>query len=167
MQEPWSLAANTNAVVRSELARRVNGFCLHEGRLTAMRWLICFVRISGNGCYFDGGTGKHVAVVGRPRPHDFDVFADMFGGGEPFPDKGGDAEKLALVWKGCAQATGHPTQDSNHPLVKEPQRAEALEIILPFLQRTIWDSAKRNLFADTVTNWKPWVPWKERAKQLV
>src|SRR5262245_23338360 len=105
MSAPWSQAANAGAQVSSQLARRVNGFCMWEGRLTAMRWLIGFVGISGTGCYFDAATGKHIAVVGRPKPFRFDVFSSMFDGGDLFPDKGPDAEKLALVWKGCTQAT--------------------------------------------------------------
>lgn len=98
MRAPWSLAANARAEVRSELARRVAGFCLHEGQLTAMRWLITFVRISGTKCCFDSATRKHVAVVGQPAIKPFDVFSNMFDGGRSFPDKGQDAEKLALVW---------------------------------------------------------------------
>jgi hypothetical protein len=53
---------------------------------------------------------------------------------------------LAQVWGGCSQASGHATTDTHvhHPINEKPL-AEALTIILDYLQAGIYDTAGTKL----------------------
>jgi hypothetical protein len=57
---------------------------------------------------------------------------------------------LAKVWKGCSQASGHPTQDTNHPPVNPKALDEALRIIVEHLGRTIYSGGLANLLAQNL-----------------
>jgi hypothetical protein len=74
-----------------------------EGRLAGMRWLIEFVGISEL-------NGK----PRRPNRQDVDVSIAKIARGHEIDLASPEAVLLSKVWKGCSQASGHPTQDSNH-----------------------------------------------------
>ena len=110
-----------------------------EGRMAGMRWLIEFV-----------GVAAH--PNGEPRPpkrRKTDVSIKCIQGGEEIDLDSSEAATLAKVWQGCAQASGHPTQDSNHPPVDPAALNEAMKIIIGHLERTIYKATDRNLVAQT------------------
>ena len=119
--------------------------CMHnaiwEGRLTAIRWLIMFVGVAEK-------NGK--AVPFSLKHPQSDVRIDRFNGGKLFDAATNNALKLALVWKGCSQATSHPTQGTKHPPVNEPQLAEALTIIIDHLDQTIYAKNGLSLLHETM-----------------
>jgi hypothetical protein len=94
-----------------------------EGRLAATRWLIEFVGIK------QGKGGKYPD----------DVHIQDFDGGVPL-----NRQTLASVWKGCSQASSHPTS-GNHPAVDEKHLANSLAIVLEHLQNTIYQTAGKTL----------------------
>jgi hypothetical protein len=111
-----------------------------EGRMAGMRWLIDFVGIAAD------SNGK----PRRPtRYGDADVSITCIQGGEKMDLASSDAATLAKVWKGCSQASGHPTQDSNHPPVDPTALDEAMRILIRHLERTIYAASSRNLVAET------------------
>ncbi len=110
-----------------------------EGRMAAIRWLIEFVGIRD----FNGKPG-------HPKPRRTDVSITCIQGGEPIDPSSHDAAILAKVWKGCSQASGHPTQDTNHPPVDSPALDEALRIIVDHLKRTIYSASPDKLVAKTL-----------------
>jgi hypothetical protein len=59
-------------------------------------------------------------------------------------------KKLKAAWKGCSQATGHPTQGTRHPKVDEPQLAAALQIVIDHLQATIYQARGLNVATETL-----------------
>jgi len=80
-----------------------------------------------------------------------DMRIDAISGGVLMDTNAPEALILARVWKGCSQATSHPTQDTNHPDVSEEPLAEALHIIIYHLEKTIYAANGRNLFNSTIT----------------
>jgi hypothetical protein len=70
---------------------------------------------------------------------------DRIDGGVLFDIKGAAASKLASAYKACSQACSHPTVDTNHPKIGEPELIEALTIIVNHLQSTIYDHKKLRL----------------------
>jgi hypothetical protein len=101
-----------------------------------MRWLIFFVGIMEKG-------GKAIETIYTTKATD--VWIGRFDHGQMFDPKSSDAAKLALVYKGCTQATGHPTEGTNHPNITEQPLSEALQIVINHLQKTIYDAQGRNL----------------------
>ena len=148
MRAPWILPPVPIAGMDSHQV--ISLWCLGnsnwEGRLTAMRWLIMFLGISGN------ASTQTKGVPARPelRPNGHDARIDMLDGGVLFPLQGNDAETLALVWKGCTKATSHPTEGSGHPDVTEKPLAAALHIVIAHLEGTIYAEKNRSLFEDTL-----------------
>lgn len=116
---------------------------MHEGRMTSMRWLVMFVGI--------GDIDKETGIPQRPFIKEAlqDVMIDRFRGGRLFEPKAPDAPKLSRVWKGCRQATSHPTEGTNHPAVSAEKLAEALSIVIDHLERTIYPANGKNLFDAT------------------
>ena len=108
--------------------------------MTAMRWLILFVGVSGK---------DNAPVEARFRlPTDMRI--DRLDGGILFDLNSPEAIVLEKIWRGCSQATSHPTQDTNHPNVEVGPLAEALQIIITHLERTIYAAKGRSLLHDTL-----------------
>jgi hypothetical protein len=106
--------------------------------MASMRWLIEFVGVADS-------KGK----PSLPKPHPKDISITCIQGGEKIDLTSPEAETLAKVWKGCSQASGHPTQDSNHPPVDPKTLDEALGIIVKHLEQTIYAANDRNLVTET------------------
>lgn len=100
-----------------------------------MRWLIMFVGISER-----NGTPVRYKVS-RPTH----VVIEQFDGGVAILLNTGEAQALAQVWLGCSQATSPPTQGTNHPDIGEKALANAFQIIVSHLQKTIYDHARMDL----------------------
>jgi len=79
-----------------------------------------------------------------------DVRIDRFNGGVPISTTSTVALPLALVWKGCSQATSHPTTDSGHPDVTEQPLADALTVVINHLQQTIYQTAGMTLLNEVM-----------------
>jgi hypothetical protein len=110
-----------------------------EGRLAAMRWLIELV-----------GVCERKGEPDRPRPFPTAVSIKSIQGEDQRIDLSSDEAKfLAKVWTGCSQASGHPTQGTNHPPVDNPTLDKALRIIVEHLQRTVYSGPTRDLIAET------------------
>lgn len=142
MHAPWNLMRKKLVLetIDDQIAFRCTGNSVWEGRMTAMRWLILFVGIQEEGGF---------AIEARLRkPTDMRI--DAIRGGLVLTPSRPEAQKLALIWKGCSQATSHPTQDTNHPDVSERPLAEALEIVIEHLQTTIYSANRRSLLQDTL-----------------
>lgn len=133
MRGQWALPAlifqgpSVNAV-----AVRCIGNSIWEGRHTGLRWLIEFVGI--------------IQSAGLPaafslKRGEFDMRIDRMAGGVVIARTSPEAKILAPVWKGCTQASSHPTMDTNHPEIREPILADALHIVVEHLQRTIYAHA--------------------------
>lgn len=112
-----------------------------EGRMVAMRWLIDFVGVAAN----REGTPR------LPRRYsEADVsITDI--GGQKIELSSPEAATLAKVWQGCAQASSHPTQGSNHPPVDPMTLDHALRIIVTHLQRTIYSDSPGKLVLETLS----------------
>jgi hypothetical protein len=111
-----------------------------EGRFAAMRWLIEFVGVG------ERKKGK----PGPPSRRGNDVSINMIDGGKEIDLDSHEAEILADVWKGCSQASGHPTQDTDHPDVSIPALDKALKIIVRHLEQTISSTDPDRLIAETL-----------------
>lgn len=105
-----------------------------------MRWLIEFVGVVDS-------KGK----PGRPNRRSVDVSIAQIMGGREIDLGSVEALLLSKVWKGCSQASGHPTQDSNHPPVDEKALDEAMRVIIAHIQKTIYSSASRLLTTEALT----------------
>jgi len=112
-----------------------------EGRMAAIRWLIEFV-----------GIRDYNGKPGRPKPHKAgtDVSITSIQGGKLIDLSSHDATILANVWKGCSQASGHPTWDTKHPPVDGATLDQAVRIIVKHLDATIYSVSGRNLLAETL-----------------
>jgi hypothetical protein len=110
-----------------------------EGRMAAIRWLIEFVGIRD----FKGKPG-------HPKPRKTDVSITSIQGGKSIDPSSPDGAFLASVWKGCSQASGHPTQDTNHPPVDPKALDKAMRIIVRHLEDTIYSVGPRKLVAETL-----------------
>jgi hypothetical protein len=121
-----------------DMCARIKMRCLStavfEGRLAGMRWLIEFVGISEL-------NGK----PRRPNRHDVDVSIAKIARGNKIDLASPEAVLLSKVWKGWSQASGHPTQDSNHPSGDEKALDAAMRIIIGHLEKTIYSSSRRRL----------------------
>lgn len=107
---------------------------IQEGRNIAMRWLIEFVGIANT----DTKTGNPQPPGPPPSKNAAEpVTIGRFNGGLLF-DAGNNriaAVKLSKVWKGCTQASSHPTTRSNHPPIEANELAEALGIVIAHLKK--------------------------------
>lgn len=120
-----------------KIYRRFETDSIWEGRFAAMRWLIEFIGISQRR---DGKPGRPSRKDGSP-----DVRIDQFDGGWLFQDKHQAADFLAAIWKGCSQASSHPTHDSHHADISEAKLAKALALIAQHLQDTVYNHAGEEL----------------------
>ena len=115
--------------------------CFHnaawEGRLASVRWLIEFI-----GVQWDSRQNKPKVPL---RSGPFDVWIEDLDGGVRFDILSPEAVELAKIWKGCSQATAHPTDSSNHPDVSQPQLERAMEIIHRHLDATVFKAAGSEL----------------------
>ncbi len=103
-----------------------------EGRIAATRWLIEFVGIRekhGNPAGPKAGSKKSC---------DIDISHFSCGPSGLFDLKRPEAKDLAMVWKGCSQATSHATYKSGHPSVNDEQLSGALAQILEHLQDRLY-----------------------------
>ncbi|HTB61986.1 MAG TPA: hypothetical protein VK737_00240 [Opitutales bacterium] len=110
-----------------------------EGRLAAIRWLIEFVGISEA-----GGKAK------RPRRQSTDAYILKINGGKEIELDSKNAKILARVWKGCSQASSHPTFGSEHPPVGKDELSEALQIILEHLDSTIYEGKSKKVIESSL-----------------
>jgi hypothetical protein len=137
MAAPWDI----HLPLLTDVRLRCLGNSVHEGRHSAMRWLIFFV-----GLMEQGG----VAIPTKYRTDETDVWIERFEGGVLFDHTTPEAQELAQIYRGCTQATGHPTRDTNHPDIAEPRLSLAMRLILPHLQRTIYNAKGLDLAAVTL-----------------
>lgn len=105
-----------------------------QGRLAGIRWLIEFI-----------GLSDYRGKPDRPNRKPKDISIIQIQGGKEIDLSLPEAEKLRKVWLGCSQATGHPTDGSNHPPVDEKALDEATRIIVNHLDSTIYAAAQRRL----------------------
>ncbi len=110
-----------------------------EGRMAGIRWLIEFVGVVEKG-------GK----PDRPNRRGADIAITRIADGAEFDLSSPDALVLSRVWKGCAQASGHPTQDSNHPPVDDKALDAAMRIIIRHLNHTIYAKSARKLIDEVM-----------------
>jgi hypothetical protein len=118
------------------------GRSVDEGRKAAMRWLIEFVGIAK-----DNKTKRPKKPAPLRGHEDEQVLIERLDHGKLFDIHCGDAIILAEVWKGCTQASMHATTNTGHPLVEPKNLAEALKIIIAYLENnlytpngfTLWD----------------------------
>ena len=99
-----------------------------EGRKAAMRWLIEFVGIKTD--------AKKNPV--RPDRRPTDVWIEHFHPGTGFNLTDPNAKKLADVWQGCSQASMHATANTDHPAVGVQELAEALQIVVEYLEKNLY-----------------------------
>jgi hypothetical protein len=128
---------------RQEIEERCKVSATTQGRLAAIRWLIEFIGVQDR-------RGK----PDRPRQsstNSTDISISQIQGGKAFDLSLPEAEKLRQVWKGCAQAVGHPTDRTNHPPVNDKELDEALRIIRAHLESTIYATSKQRLVHSLIT----------------
>lgn len=116
------------------------GRSVDEGRIAAMRWLIEFVGVA-----MCNKTGNPKKPSPLPKHEDEQVLIERFDQGELFNLNHGDARILAQVWKGCSQASMHPTIDTKHPPIGNDKLAEALPIINDHLEKHLYEPNKLSL----------------------
>jgi hypothetical protein len=101
------------------------------------RWLIEFI-----------GICQRAEKPARPEKRkESDISVAAFDGGEGnlFELEHPDTIKLANLWKGCSQASSHPTHNSQHSPTNEAHLIPALVTIVQHLQNTIYQRAGENL----------------------
>jgi hypothetical protein len=76
--------------------------------------------------------------------HPSDVWIRCFDGGRLLEHTTREGEFLAGIWKGCTQASSHPT-DGSHPSVNDKVLPEAIKIVVDHLQNTIYHEAGTNI----------------------
>ena len=108
------------------------GRSVDEGRYAAMRWLTEFVGVK---MAWKGRRG--VRPKPTDKPHQM-VTIQRFNGGRFFPLGTRHSALLARIWKGCTQASVHPTRDTNHPDVSEQTLAKGLELIVNHLEAHLY-----------------------------
>lgn len=138
MRDPWKLPLVGVSRFTPEIGCLLAG--THEGRMTAMRWLILFVGLKGD---------RKWRPVVEDLERDTDMRIDRLGG-SLFRVGSKEAHTLSKVWIGCSQATSHPTLGTNHPPVDPPALAEALHLIIDHLQRELYKKHGRDLFSDVM-----------------
>lgn len=121
-----------------KIARRCETDAIWEGRLVATRWLVELVGLTRD---------KNGNPIRKPRNSNntSDVLLDDLPGGVLIPPTSSEAQKLSLVWKGCAQGSSHPTNNSGHPPVNESELSIATDIIIDHLQKTVYATANKDV----------------------
>ncbi|MEK6701393.1 MAG: hypothetical protein AABZ53_03955 [Planctomycetota bacterium] len=102
-----------------------------EGRLSALRWLCEFVGVQMG---FKSGQAE------RPKAWPTDTNVRHLSGGVLLPLPSPEADLLAKAWKACTQGSVHPTHNSNHPRIDDPERTKAFEIIKNHLSTTVYSA---------------------------
>ncbi len=138
MPAPWRLPLVSVSHFAPEIGCLLAG--THEGRMTAMRWLILFVGLKGD---------RKWRPVVEEIERDTDMRIDRLGG-SLFPVGRAESHRLSKIWIGCSQATSHPTLGTNHPPVDPTALAEALQLIVDHLQRELYAKHGRDLFRDVM-----------------
>ena len=133
---PWRIPLSSGGMQRDPLANACAWAAIHEGRLSAMRWLIGFIGIKMDR---NGGPGA------SKRGRDTDTFISDLPGGVRFDPNADGADTLATVWLGCSQAGGHATHGTEHPDISDTRLAAALFLVLTHLERSIYAKAGINL----------------------
>jgi hypothetical protein len=110
---------------------------IDEGQRVTMRWLIELVGISG--------TDPKTGLPNRPTLRPGTVTLELLGG-TSFDLKKDKAKVLSRVWKGCSQATGHPTTNTNHWPIGDQELATALLLVIDHLQSTLYAPNGLKLF---------------------
>jgi hypothetical protein len=136
---------DANKETRVKIVLHCRESSVSEGRIAAMRWLIEFVGVA-----LDSKEN-----VCRPRRHKSDVAITQLPEGKQFDLESHEAKFLSKVWKGCSQASGHPTQGTNHPSVDVKTLDEAIRIIIRHLEGTIYASGTRNLRNEAMIPLRP------------
>jgi hypothetical protein len=114
-----------------------------QGRMAACRWLVEFVGLQERG---DPNLGPQpcpsraaASVVSGKTTTDFGL--GMLPGGSFILPQHSDAKLLARTWKGCAQATSHPTAGTNHPDVSHEILTKVMRIVITHLDQTAYKHA--------------------------
>lgn len=137
------MPANASETLRLGIRARCCDAAAWEGRMAAARWLIEFVGIAAD----PNGNPRRPTKYGEA-----DASITSIRGKETDRiDLGSsEARRLAKVWKGCSQASGHPTHDSNHPPVDPLALDKALRIIVNHLEKTIYSAHPGRLVGETL-----------------
>jgi hypothetical protein len=110
---------------------------IDEGQRVAMRWLIELVGVAG--------TDPKTGLPNPPRELPGTVTLEMLGVGA-FDRSKPEAIILSKVWKGCSQATGHPTTNTNHPPIGDEELGAALGIVIQHLESVLYAPHRLRLF---------------------
>jgi len=106
--------------------------CVEEGRKAAVRWLIEFVVVRP-----DPQTNEPLPTV--PHGNGKSVTIAQLGGSTfDIQMKREDARNLAKISRACAQASLHPTADTNHARLEPPDLASALCIAIDHLETALY-----------------------------
>ena len=116
------------------------GRSVDEGRKAAMRWLIEFVGVAMN-----NRTRNPKKPEPLPGHEDEQVLIERLDHGKLFDLNHSDAVILAKVWKGCSQASMHPTIDTGHDPVDPDDLAKALAIVIEHLKKNLYEPNGFNL----------------------
>jgi hypothetical protein len=98
--------------------RRCETDAIWEGRISALRWLIEFIRV-------------------KPSTWPDSCSAEDFADYAPFPS-GSDAAYLADLWTSCTKATSHSTHNSGHTPLDNAAFDRGRELICAHLNATIY-----------------------------
>jgi len=120
------------------IARRCETDAIWEGRIAAMRWLIELVGLTRD------RNGNPIAKPRNPN-NSTDFFLDDLPGGTLIAQTSTEAPTLATVWKGSTQGSSHPTLNSGHPPVNEPELAAALDVIIKHLGATVYKALGKDV----------------------
>lgn len=113
------------------------GRSVDEGRKAAVRWLIEFVGVAMN-----NKTRDPKIPLPLHGHEDEQVLIEQFDHGKLFDLNNSDAVILAKVWKGCAQASLHPTTNTGHDSVDPEDLAMALKIVVGHLEKHLYEPNK-------------------------
>jgi hypothetical protein len=137
------MPANASETLRLRIRARCCDAAAWEGRMTAARWLIEFVGIAADA----DGNPRRPTKYGEA---DFSITSIRGKETDRIDLASLEARTLAKLWKGCSQASGHPTQDSDHPPVDPLALDKALRIIISHLEKTIYSASPGKLVAETL-----------------
>jgi hypothetical protein len=117
--------------------------CVDEGRKAAMRWLIEFVGVRPD----TRPDQDNAPLPTVPNTNGKSVTIAQVGGSMfDIETNREDAWKLARISRACAQASGHPTVDTNHASVNPQDLADALRIVIDHLETALYKPSDRDLW---------------------
>ena len=117
--------------------------CVDEGRKAAMRWLIEFVGVRPD----TRPDQDNAPLPTVPNPNGKSVTIAQVGGSMfDIETNREDAWKLARISRACAQASAHPTVDTNHASVKPHDLADALSIVIGHLETALYKPKRLDLW---------------------